>query len=121
MASNGIDNDVGMLKKIIKLQKNLEKLQFILCILQNSKEQIGNIISDLHIKNAVILVKNLEKVQYLLKNIDNISNILMLLKYGSTENYLVDTINKINKEFQNKKYQIIDACKHLTDVPRNTL
>ncbi len=41
---------------------------------------------------------------------------LKLLKHENTENHLVDITNKINKEFQNKQNQFIDACKHFMDV-----
>jgi hypothetical protein len=113
ITSNGIVDDVVTLRKIKRLQNNFEKLQFALDIFPKDKEQIGNDVSDQH---TTLLVKNLEKVQYLLNDIRSSSYTLKLLKYGNTDNHLVDITNKINKEFQNKQNQFIDTCKHLMDA-----
>jgi hypothetical protein len=102
--------------KIARLQKNFEKLEHIFNILQNNKELAGNNTSNQHIKNALVLVNNSEKTQYLLNDIDSSKYILKLPKYDNTENHLVDITNKINKEFQNKQNQFIDAYKHFRDV-----
>ena len=118
ITSNGIDDKVDTLRKIKLLTKNLEKLQLILDMLLNNKEQIENKSNNQYIKNAGVVVKDLEKVQQLLYDIDNSNNALKLLKQGNPENYSVDFINKINKDLQNKQKQFIDKCKHLPEVTK---
>jgi hypothetical protein len=120
ITSNSIgDKNDGILRKISRLQKNFEKLQLILNISSNSKDQIENKISNQYNKNGLVIVKDLEKVQQVLQDIDNTNNAIKLLKQGGSEQYLVDLSIKIKNDLQNKEKQFIDMCKHLPESKRH--
>ena len=83
IASNNINDETILLKKIIRLQKNLEKLQFILNISLNNDKQ-NTKISTSYNKNKIDVIKKLEKAKQILQDISNSNNALKLLKKGKS-------------------------------------
>ncbi|HXT84782.1 MAG TPA: hypothetical protein VN704_10725 [Verrucomicrobiae bacterium] len=118
IASNNINDESILLKKIIKLQKNLEKLQFILNISLNNDKQNSEI-STSYNKNKIDIVKKLEKAKQILYDISNSSNALKLLKKGDPENQITHSAKKIHEELRSKQIQFTEMCKQAIDV-KNT-
>ena len=118
IASNNINDENIVLKKIIKLQKKLEKLQFILNISLNNDKQNSEI-STSYNKNKIDIVKKLEKAKQILQDISNSNNALKLLKKGDPENQITRSAKKMHEEMRSKQIQFAEMCKQAIDV-KNT-
>lgn len=113
--NNNNNNNNITLKKINRLQKNIEKLQIILDILSNSKEQVQNKNFNKHNKNAIAITNELGKVHQVLENINNNKKAIKILKQGDSKHYLVNLTNKMNKDLMDKQKQFMDICIRLSE------
>ena len=100
------------------MQKNLEKLQFILNISLNNDKQ-NTKISTSYNKNKIDVIKKLEKAKQILQDISNSNNALKLLKKGDPENQITHSAKKMHEELRSKQIQFAEMCKQAIDV-KNT-
>ncbi len=120
-SNNFDDKGNSIFRNINKLENNVEKLQIILSISPNNRDQSENKSINQQVKNSEGIIKNLDKVQQLLQDINNTNLAIKFLKKGGSEQYLVDLANKINKDLQNKEKQFIDMNRHIQEIKKPNL
>ncbi len=103
------------LKKISRLQKNIEKLQIILDILSNSKEQVKNKNFNQY-KNTIDITNELGKVHKVLEDINTNKNAIKILKQGDSKHHLVNLTNKIKQNLHDKQKRFMDICIRLSEA-----
>ena len=63
-----------------------------------------------------IVIKNCNKINRILQDINSINFATRLLKQTGSEHYLIEAVDKINDELQNKQRQFIEICKHFSEI-----